>query len=174
MFQLQSDEGPCVDCYRTGQPIVNLDLAEIGGRWPTFAPHAITAGYHSVHSLPLRLRGQTIGALNMFRADDGALDDDDVTASQALADVATITILQHRAVLDTQFLNEQLNGALNSRIVIEQAKGKISEAANLDMDKAFLRLRHHARNHNLRLGDLARSIAEGTIDPRSLDPHGPR
>ena len=174
LFQLQSDEGPCVDCYRTGQPIVNLDLAEIGGRWPTFAPHAITAGYHSVHSLPLRLRGQTIGALNMFRADDGALDDDDVTASQALADVATITILQHRAVLDTQFLNEQLNGALNSRIVIEQAKGKISEAANLDMDKAFLRLRHHARNHNLRLGDLARSIAEGTIDPRSLDPHGPR
>jgi GAF domain-containing protein len=173
LFQLQSDEGPCVDCYRTGEPIVNLDLTTVDGRWPAFAPQAVAAGYHSVHSLPMRLRGSTIGALNMFRSGGGALDDDQVAVAQAFADVATIAIIQHRVALDAQQLNEQLNGALNSRIVIEQAKGKISEAAHLDMDRAFQRLRAHARNRNLRLGDLAGRIVEGTVDPGSLDPLRP-
>ncbi len=173
LFQLQSDQGPCVDCYRTGEPIVNLDLGGINGRWPSFTPHAIAAGFRSVHSLPMRLRRRTIGALNMFRTDDGSLGADDVTAAQALADVATIAILQHETAGDAQQLNEQLSHALNSRIVIEQAKGKISEADGIDMDQAFQRLRGHARNHNLRLAQLARDIAEGTIPPGSLDRHRP-
>ncbi len=173
LFQLQSDEGPCVDCFQTRQPVVNIQLGEAAGRWPKFAPHALAAGFQSVHSLPMRLRGATIGALNMFRKEKGTLGGDDVTAAQALADVATIAILQHQAALDAQRLNQQLSGALQSRILIEQAKGKISESANVDMDQAFLWLRGHARNHNIRLGDLARDIAEGTIAAGSLDPHQP-
>jgi GAF domain-containing protein len=173
LFQLQSDQGPCVDAYRSGQPVINQDLNTNIGRWPRFSPQAMAAGFRSTHSLPMHLRDQTIGALNMFRADNGILAPDDVTAAQALADVATIAILQHRAITNTQALNEQLNHALNSRIVIEQAKGKISEAAHLDMDQAFQRLRHHARSHNLRLTDLAQNIATGIVQPGTLDPLPP-
>jgi GAF domain-containing protein len=174
LFELQASQGPCLDCYQSGHPIVNVDLAAVNGRWPAFAPAAIAAGFRSVHSLPMRLRGRTVGALNMFRTDTGVLDDDDVSAAQALADVATIAILQHQSIIDAQKLNEQLHGALNSRIIIEQAKGKIAEAGGLDMDQAFQRLRAHARDHNLRLADLARDIADGTVLPGSLDPHGHR
>ena len=170
LFQLQSHEGPCLDCYRSGSAIVNIELSATDGRWPRFTARAIEAGFHSVHSLPLRLRGNTIGALNMFRTNVGPLDETDVAAAQALADVATIAILQHQATLDAQTLNNQLTQALNSRVIIEQAKGKVSEAAHLDMDQAFQRLRNHARNHNLRLTDLCRAIAEGTRIPTALDP----
>lgn len=170
LFQLQSDQGPCVDAYRSGQPVINQDLHANIGRWPRFTPHAIAAGFRSTHSLPMHLRDQTIGALNMFRADNGTLGSDDVTAAQALADVATIAIIQNQAAASAQVLNDQLSHALNSRIVVEQAKGKISEAARLDMDQAFQHLRHHARTHNLRLTDLARDIATGTTKPGSLDP----
>lgn len=170
LFQLQSDEGPCVDAYQSGRPVINLDLRANTGRWPRFTPRAIAAGFCSTHSLPMHLHGQTIGALNMFRTDNGTLGPDDVTAAQALADVATIAILQHRAIASAQALNDQLNYALNSRVVIEQAKGKISEATHLDMDQAFQRFRHHARNHNLRLTNLAHDIATGTTKPGTLDP----
>ena len=170
LFQLQADQGPCLDCYRTGKPIVNLNLGTADSRWPRFASRALDEGLHSVHSLPMRLRGTTIGALDMFRADNGSLNEDDVAAARALADVATIAILQHQSAADAQILNTQLNNALNSRIIIEQAKGKISEAAGVEMDQAFARLRNHARSHNLRLSELARSIAEGTVNPVSLDP----
>ena len=170
LFQLQSDQGPCLDAYRSGKPVINQDLRANLGRWPRFTPHAIAAGFRSTHSLPMRLHGQTIGALNLFRVDNGTLDPDDVAAAQAFADVATVAIIQNRATADTQALNNQLNHALTSRVIIEQAKGKISEAAHLDMDQAFQRLRHHARNHNLRLTDLAHDIAAGTLRPGSLDP----
>ncbi len=174
LFQLQSDQGPCVDAYRSGQPVVNQDLSANIGRWPRFSPHAIAAGFRSTHSLPMHLQDKTLGALNMFRADNGSLAPDDVAAAQALADVATIAITQHQATASARALNDQLNHALNSRIVIEQAKGKISEAAHLDMDQAFQRLRHHARNHNLRLTDLARDIAIGTAPAGTLDPLPPQ
>jgi len=170
LFQLQSHEGPCLDCYRSGRAIVNLELSAMDGRWPRFTARAIEAGFHSVHSLPLRLRGNTIGALNMFRTNIGPLGESDVAAAQALADVATIAILQHQATVDAQVLINQLSHALNSRIIIEQAKGKVSEAANLDMDQAFQRLRNHARSHNLRLTDLCLAIADGTKPPTTLDP----
>ena len=169
LFQLQADEGPCVDCFRSGNAIVNLELSSTDGRWPRFTPRALGAGFHSVHSLPMRLRGRTIGALNMFRSDSGALEEADVAAAQGLADVATIAILQHHAAINAQVLNDQLNLALHSRVMIEQAKGMISESGHVDMDVAFQRLRNHARNHNLGLTELARAVAEGTMSATALD-----
>jgi GAF domain-containing protein len=173
LFELQSDEGPCLDCYRTGEPVVNQRLAEVNSRWPRLAPVALEAGFQSVHALPLRLRGVIIGALNLFRTDPGALDDADVVAAQAFADVATIAIIQHRAVLEAQVVNEQLNHALNSRIVIEQAKGVLAERAGLDMEQAFARLRNHARKHSNRLVNVAQDVIDGTLTPAALAPPRP-
>jgi GAF domain-containing protein len=170
LFELQAQEGPCLDCYRTGEPVVKRDLSIVDGRWPRFARHALDAGFHSAHAFPMRLRGDIIGALNLFRADEGPMADADALAAQALADVATIAILQHRAVLQAQVVNEQLNHALNSRVVIEQAKGVLAERAGLDMAQAFARLRNHARNHNLRLVDLAQDVIDGRLPTESLDP----
>jgi GAF domain-containing protein len=172
LFELQGDEGPCVDCFSTGQPVVNVDLTAADTRWPRFAARAVADGFRSVHALPLRLRGRTIGALNMFRINEGTLDGNDVSAAQALADIATIAIIQHQVAVDAQALNLQLSEALNSRITIEQAKGKISQAAGLDMDQAFQRLRRHARNNNLHLTRLATDVATGVIQPDALDPLG--
>ena len=169
LFEVQSDEGPCVDCFRAGTPIVNHDLNHTDGRWPCFAPKALEAGYRSVHAFPMRLRQQTIGALNLYRVDNGQMRDTDVVAAQALADVATIAILQHRAVRDAQLLNEQLSQALNTRIAIEQAKGVVAERAGLDMEQAFARLRRHARNHNLRLSDVAQAVSAKALAVSSLD-----
>ena len=174
LFQLQADEGPCVDCFRDGGAIVNLELSTADGRWPRFTPRALAEGFRSVHSLPMRLRGRTIGALNLFRSTRGALEEADVVVAQGLADVATIAILQHQAAINAQVLNDQLNSALNSRVMIEQAKGRISETAHVDMDVAFRRLRNHARNHNLGLTDLARAVAGGTVRPSDLDPLPPK
>ena len=120
----------------------------------------------------MRLRSVTIGALSLFRDHEGALEDDDVLAAQALADVATVAIIHHRAATESQLVNEQLNHALNSRIVIEQAKGVLAERTGLDMDQAFARLRHHARNHNLRLIDAAHAVIDGTLKPEAFDPPG--
>jgi GAF domain-containing protein len=174
LFELQSDEGPCIDSYRQSKAIINLDLSTVTDRWPRFIPRARADGVVSVHCLPMRLRGRTIGVLNMFRSAPGGLEQADVVAAQALADIATIAILQHQDAIDAQTLNHQLSEALNSRIVIEQAKGMISEAARVDMDQAFSRLRGYARSHNLRLTDLCRRIVEGTLAPRSVDPVPPR
>ena len=170
LFELQVNEGPCVDCFVSGEPIVNLELAAVDDRWPRFARRAVAVGFHSVHALPMHLRGSTVGALNMFRMSEGSLRAEDVLAAQALADVATIAITQHQAAVGAAVLNTQLSEALNSRIIIEQAKGKVSEASGLDMDRSFQRIRTHARNHNLRLTELARGIAEGTMSIVALDP----
>ncbi len=169
LFELQAEEGPCLDCYRTGQPVVNQDLATVDGRWPRFVAEAVAAGYHSVHALPMRLRGTVIGALNLFHGEPGAMRPTDIDSAQALADVATIAILQHRAALEAQILNEQLNHALNSRIVIEQAKGVIAERERLDMAQSFTMLRTHARNHNRRLADVARDVITGNLAAAALD-----
>jgi len=169
LFELQADEGPCLDCYRSGQPIVNVELDGVGGRWPSFATEAVEAGFRSVHALPMRLRGQVIGALNMFRVGPGRMSEADSVAAQALADVATITILTHRARGDEQALNQQLTQALNTRIVIEQAKGVVAERADLDMEQAFARLRRHARNHGLRLTDVAHAVSSKALPVDALD-----
>jgi GAF domain-containing protein len=165
LFELQSEEGPCLDCFRTGEAVLNQNLATVGGRWPQFAAVAFEAGFRSVHAVPMRLRGVIIGALNLFQADEGELEDDAVLVAQALADVATIALLQHRAAFEAYRVNEQLHQALNSRIVIEQAKGMLAERAGLDMERAFSWLRNHARNHNLLLVDVARAVIDGTVAP---------
>ncbi len=169
LFELQAKEGPCLDCYLTGHPVVNQDLARVDGRWPRFAAEALAAGFHSVHALPMRLRGTVVGALNLFHIEPGAMRQTDIESAQALADVATIAILQHRATLEAQVLNEQLNHALNSRIVIEQAKGMVAQREAVDMEQAFATLRNHARNHNLRLADVARDVIAGNLAAAALD-----
>jgi GAF domain-containing protein len=174
LFEVQSQEGPCLDCFRTGRPVVNQDLATADGRWPRFASEASAAGFGSVHALPMRLRGAVIGALNLFCQTPGLMRQVDVDAGQALADIATIAILQHRAVREAQLVNEQLNNALNTRVVIEQAKGVISEREGLDLESSFLLLRNHARNHNLRLVDVATSITTGTLPASTLDRFPPK
>ena len=174
LFELQSQEGPCLDCYRTGQPVVNQDLATVNSRrWPRFAAEALAAGFHSVHALPMRLRGAVIGALNLFHVEPGEMRPADVAAAQAMADVATIAILQHRATREAQVINEQLNHALNSRIVIEQAKGMVAERKGLNMEQAFSVLRNHARNHNRRLVDVARDVINGALAAPALDRPSP-
>ena len=173
LFELQAQEGPCLDCYRTGRPVVNQDLATVNGRWPRFAAEALAAGFRSVHALPMRLRGTVVGALNLFHVEPGEMHQADVDAAQALADVATIAVLQHRAALEAQVLNEQLDHALNSRIVIEQAKGMVAERRNLDMEEAFAALRNYARNHNLRLADVARGVIDGTLAVPRLESSPP-
>jgi GAF domain-containing protein len=160
LFELQSQEGPCVDCYHTGEPVANVDLGD-DPRWPQFAQRATAAGFGSVHALPMRLRGAILGALNLFHVDTGQMRPADVAAAQALADVATIAIVQHRAAAEAKLLNEQLSEVLNTRIVIEQAKGMIAQRRGVDMETAFTALRDHARAHNLRLADVARDVTEG-------------
>jgi GAF domain-containing protein len=168
LFELQSEEGPSLDAFRTGAPVVNQHLDSVNGRWPRFASKAIECDFRSVHALPMRLRGVTIGALSLFRTHEGAMEEDDVKAAQALADVATVAILHHRAASEAQLVNEQLSHALNSRIVIEQAKGVVAARSGLDMNQAFTRLRNHARNHNLRLVEVARAVVDGSLKPESI------
>ena len=169
LFELQADEGPCLDCFLTGLPVVQRDLAATASDWPRFSGAALAAGFRSVQALPMRLRGTVLGALNLFHVHPGKLRPADLEAGQALADVATIAILQHRATLETQLLNEQLNEALNTRIVIEQAKGMVAEHESLDMEQAFATLRNHARSHNLRLADVARAVIAGQLRASALD-----
>src|SRR2546430_1416916 len=131
LFELQYDEGPCLDSYRGGQPVRCDDLADAGGRWPRFAPEAQSAGYASVYALPMRLRQQVIGSLNLLGGQPHALDDAGLVEAQALADVATIGILQHRAASEQRLLAQQLQYALQSRILVEQAKGILAEYARV-------------------------------------------
>jgi GAF domain-containing protein len=170
LFELQSQEGPCLDCFRTGQAVHNQDLAGAGGRWPRFAAEALAAGFRSVQALPMRMRRTVVGALNLFHVTTGEMPQADVEAAQALADLATVAILQHRfSIDDHHVVIEQLNRALNTRIVLEQAKGMVAETRDLDMQQAFATLRNHARNHDLRLADVADELINGTLDPAALD-----
>jgi GAF domain-containing protein len=157
LFQLQTEEGPCLDCYRTGQPVNSPDLAD-PGRWPRFTALAADRGFRSVHAVPMRLRGLTIGALNLFAATPGALPPADLRVAQALADAATITILQERDGTAQQALAPRLQGALNGRAIIEQAKGVLSELGTLDMGEAFILLRDHAHATDQPLTGLARRL----------------
>jgi transcriptional regulator with GAF, ATPase, and Fis domain len=162
LFQLQNDQGPCLDCFRSGQPVSAADLTAEADRWPRFAASAQQAGFAAVQALPMRLRDQVIGALNLFRAEPGAFDSDNVGVGQALADVATISLLHERSMHLSDILTEQLQTALNSRVMIEQAKGILAERLGVGMTQAFNLMRDFARNHNLRLTDVAQSIIDGT------------
>jgi len=165
LFEIQSDEGPCLDCYRTGEPVIHQVLESGVGRWPRFASEAIEAGFNSVDALPMRLRGSVIGALNLFSADVGRLRSEDVHVVQALADVATIGLLQERAIHRGEVLAEQLQRALNSRVVIEQAKGAIAQMEGSTPEEAFEVLRSQARASRRRLVDVAAAVLD-RIDVR--------
>jgi transcriptional regulator with GAF, ATPase, and Fis domain len=160
-LQVQLGQGPCLDCFRSGRAVTATDLGA-DQRWPLFADAAAQAGFGAVQALPMRLRAQVIGALNLFRAAPGDFDPMNVRVGQALADVATIGLLHERNMRRRDTLNEQLQAALTSRVVIEQAKGKLAERLGLDMDQAFNVLRDYARARNLRLSDLARAFIDGT------------
>jgi GAF domain-containing protein len=161
LLQLQAEQGPCMECFSTGAPVSVPDLAEAGGRWPVFvAAVAARGAYRSVHALPLRLRGEAIGTLNLFHSQPGALPEADLALGQALADVATIGILSERAIRRGEVVTEQLQTALNSRVIIEQAKGVLAQHGGLSMDAAFDRLRRYARTHNARLSEVARKVVE--------------
>jgi transcriptional regulator with GAF, ATPase, and Fis domain len=161
LFQLQTDQGPCVDCFHSGQPVSVSDLAR-AGRWPRFTAAAAEVGFASVHAVPMRLRAEVIGALNFFSTQPGTMDESKLRLGQALADVATIGLLQQRAIHRRDALTEQLQSALNSRILIEQAKGVLAERLHVGVEEAFTALRGAARSRNQRLSDLALAIVEGT------------
>jgi GAF domain-containing protein len=164
LFELQNDQGPCLDCYRTGRPVAYTDLGDGKSPWPRFAAQAHGAGLSSVHAIPMRLRSRVIGALNLFWVEPVPASDDDTRIAQAFADIATIAILQERLSREHQIVAEQLQHALTSRVLIEQAKGILAERRNIDMDEAFSTLRETARSTNTRLSDLARDIVEGRRD----------
>jgi transcriptional regulator with GAF, ATPase, and Fis domain len=161
LLQSQTDRGPCPECFHTGRPIAVPDLSAARDRWPEFVAQAQKSGFRAVHAIPMRLRTDVIGALNLFTQEPGVLDPATLRLAQALADVATIGLLQARAIRHSEVLAEQLQTALNSRIVIEQAKGVIAERRGLDMDRSFDLLRRAARDHNRRLSELARAVVDG-------------
>jgi GAF domain-containing protein len=169
LFQLQNHEGPCLDAFRTAEPVINVNLAAADNRWPRFAPRATALGYQAVHAFPLRLRHHVIGAMNVFGTTKGGdFRDTDVTVMQALADVASIALIQERAIHRGEVLTEQLQAALNSRIVIEQAKGAVAQARGISVDDAFARIRAYARSNNRRLTDVAHTIVANPATARQL------
>ena len=165
LFQLQNDEGPCLDCFHSGAGVESEDLLDASTPWPTFAPEAVSAGFRSVHAVPLRLRNQVIGALNIFGRKPSRLQPGDAQIVQALADVATIGLMQERAIRRTELLAEQLQTALNSRIVVEQAKGALAQLRGVSVDEAFRLLRSHARSTNARLSEVAQQVV---TDPEGV------
>ena len=171
LFELQAQEGPCLDAFRTGERVEHENLSAGSGRWPQFSTAALQAGFQSVRALPLRLRDVTIGGLNLFNVEQTPMDERDLIVARALADLAAISVLQHRAATETQRLNEQLAHALTSRILIEQAKGVIAERAGCDLADAFSRLRNYARRNNRRLTDVAQAAIDHTLDPQTWDPN---
>jgi GAF domain-containing protein len=167
LFELQEQEGPCLDAFHSGGRVDQEDLRAGSGRWPLFSAAAVRAGFQSAVALPLRLREVTLGALNLLSTTRAPIGEADVIVARGFADLAALSILQHRASTEAQRLNEQLSAALTSRIVIEQAKGVISERAGIDLAEAFSRLRGYARNANLPLTDVARAAVDGTLDSRA-------
>jgi hypothetical protein len=174
LAQLQTAEGPCLDAFRTGRPVQCADLSDPADpadpaaspaqRWPTFAAAAVAAGFVSVQALPMRLRDQRLGALNLFSAGPGPLDPDTVALGQALADAATIGIVHQRALARSEILAENLQTALNSRIVIEQAKGFLAERLGISVEDAFLAMRRHSRENQRKLTSVAADIVVGQLD----------
>jgi transcriptional regulator with GAF, ATPase, and Fis domain len=162
LMQVRTGEGPCVEAVETGAVVSATDMHEMAARWPTFAAVAEQCSFLSVHAIPMRLRGQTIGSLNLFRDHEGALNPNDAIAARALADVATISVLQERMIRDGTIVQDQLQRALSSRVLIEQAKGVLSQTHRLDMDAAYRLLRHHSRSTQTSLSTIAAGVVDGS------------
>lgn len=166
LFQLQNSEGPCLDCYQDGEPVRCADLVRARGRWPKFAREAENAGFRSVYALPMRLREEVIGALNLFGTRPALLGEEELRLGQALADVATIGILHHRLLQRQEIITAQLQTALNSRVIIEQAKGVLAERLRVSVGEAFGVLRAYARSNNRKILAVATGIIDRTVEIR--------
>ena len=173
LFELQHDEGPCVDAFRSGAAVHSAITDEADSRWPRFAPHAREVGFQSVSALPMRLRSHVIGALNLLKVSSEPLSAEDQHVSQALADIATIGILQERALSSGHVVLSQLQTALESRVVIEQAKGVIAEHNQVSVDEAFTVLRSYARNHHRLLRHCADEVISGALAVEALSADSP-
>ncbi|TCO45925.1 GAF and ANTAR domain-containing protein [Actinocrispum wychmicini] len=164
LYELQNNEGPCLDCFRSGRPVARDDLPAMRMSWPAFTEQLQGLGFHSAQALPMRLREETIGALNLFRLAPGRLSEADLGLGQAMADVATVGLIQERAIAARELLATQLQTALSSRVQLEQAKGVLAQRTGLPMDEAFQLMRAYARSHNRRLSDVATQIIDGSLD----------
>ena len=167
-FELQVEEGPCFDAYRDHGAVLCNSPEEAAARWPRFAPQALESGFIAVSAVPMRLRAQVIGALNLFSSGVGVLNDDDLGVAQAMADIATIGILQERVIRDRGVFASQLEFALESRVAIEQAKGIVAEHNGINVDDAFDLIRRFTRSYNRLLSDTARQIIDGSVIPEQL------
>jgi transcriptional regulator with GAF, ATPase, and Fis domain len=167
LFQVQNEEGPCLDSFRKRIPITCADL-RLATPWPRFSPLAVESGFLAVHALPMVVRASVLGTMNLFMAEPGALEPADADVARALAHAATLTLLQQQAAANSHRLTAQLQGALDSRITIEQAKGVISELAQVDTDEAFVRLHSFARSHNAKLTDVALRVVQRTMADQEL------
>jgi transcriptional regulator with GAF, ATPase, and Fis domain len=181
LFEVQIEQGPCFDAYRNQKPVSCDSPEDAARRWPQFAPNAAEHGFVTMSAVPLRLRVLTLGALNLFSTQPVKLSENNMRVAQGMADIATIGVLQERAIRDATDLSTQLEGALESRVVIEQAKGILSEHDRISVDEAFARIRTFARSHNRLLGDTARQMIDGslalgelapTTTPATAPPHG--
>jgi GAF domain-containing protein len=159
MMQLRYDLGPCVESFATGDVVQIRDIAELT-KWPDFKREALAQGFRAVHAVPMKLRGNVIGTLNLFSVRPGLLEPLDAAAAKGLADVATISILHERALRENEVTRAQLQSALDSRVIIEQAKGVVAQTRGVDMDQSFRTLRDYARSHNIALRDVAKSVVE--------------
>mgnify|MGYP001133295327 CR=1 FL=1 len=164
LFQTEHQEGPCTDAYRTGRDVHCADIDANRERWPNWAPRALDLGFRSADAFPMRLRQRSVGALNVYSTHVRPLGERDVAVGRALADMATIGMLHQRAVGEHELVESQLQQALDSRVVIEQAKGVLSARHGLTMDEAFDRLRRRARSTNTRLAEIARQVADRQLD----------
>ena len=171
LFQLQRAEGPCLDCYRSGAAVIVPDMVAEQERWPEFSQAALGAGFKSVHAVPMKLRGNVLGALNLFGESVGRLEDSDLDLAQALAHVASVAIVNEKSASDHMTVNSQLQHALTSRIVVEQAKGVIAHALDLEIDDAFIVLRGYARDHGRKLSEIAHEVVNREIRGETLLQH---
>lgn len=171
LFQLQRDEGPCLDCFRNGETVTAAGLPEMQQRWPEFAQAAEIVRFGSVHALPMRLHEHALGAIGLFNEGVERLDDADVALAQALVHVACVAILNERSANDRTTVNKQLQHALDSRIILEQAKGVIASSGELEMEVAFKVLRRYARDHGRRLSDVAADVVNRRVRGTELLQH---
>ncbi|MFF9565218.1 ANTAR domain-containing protein [Leifsonia sp. NPDC014704] len=160
VMQLSAYAGPCIESFETGAVVSVADIEQVPDRWQAFRDRALEQGFAAIDAIPLRLRAQTIGTLNLFRDATGDLPEDDLVAAQAFADVATIGILHQRSLAESDAIRQQLQFALNSRIIIEQAKGVVAQTRGVPIDQAFTLIRDYARRNQRGISLVASDIVE--------------
>jgi GAF domain-containing protein len=168
VMQLAAASGPCIDCFKNGAAVSVSDIEDVVSRWPEFSGAALAQDFRSVLATPMKLRGRVIGTMNLFGATAAEVSARDAAVAQALADVATIGILQERLIREGNLIEEQLQHALDSRIMIEQAKGVIAHSLSLSMDDAFGLLRKYARDGNLTIRSVAKRVSDRELSVQEM------